>query len=218
MNPTKAVCWGASGHARSVVNALRSYPDIKIVGYLDDVNPDRHGQSFEGEKILGGEEYLEILAEQGVAACVLGFGHCLRRIEVGQLLAQKGFALPCVLHPSALIASDAVIGEGTVVLAGALIDPGCRIGNYAIINNGAIVNHECVIGDGVHVCPGVNIAGRTTIGRGCWLGIGSTFVDKIRVGDHTFIGAGSVVTKDIPSGCLVYGNPARVIRPIDRNF
>jgi UDP-N-acetylbacillosamine N-acetyltransferase len=218
MDKIQAVCWGASGHARSVVNALRSYPDIEIVGYLDDVNPDRHGQFFEGEKILGGHEHLDILAEQGITTCVLGFGHCLRRIEVGRMLLQKGFTLLGVLHPKALIASDAVIGEGTVVLAGAIIDPGCRIGNYVIINNGAIVNHECVIGDGVHVCPGVNIAGRTTIGQGCWLGIGSILIDKIRVGDHVFIGAGSVVTKDIPSGCLVYGNPARVIRPIDRNF
>lgn len=218
MNKTKAVLWGASGHARAVANAVRYNPEIEIVGYLDDVNVDRHGQDFEGRPIFGGAEQLDILKKQGITSFILGFGHCSRRIEVGQLLMEKGFNLPSVVHPKAIAASDTVIGDGVVVLAGAIIDPGCRIGKYTIVNNGAIVSHECVIGEGVHVCPGVHMAGRTTIGRECWVGIGSTIIDKIKVGDNVFIGAGSVVTKDISSGYMVYGNPAEIIRKIDKPF
>lgn len=218
MAKTNVALWGASGHAKAVANALRFNPDIKIIGYLDDVNIDRHGQEFEGKPILGGCEQLEALKERGIMSFVLGFGHCRRRIEVGNLLLQKGFKLLSVLHPKAIIAQDAVIGEGAVILAGAVVDPGCRIGNYTIINNGAIVSHECSIGDGAHICPGTQIAGKTLIGQGCWVGIGSTIIDKIIVGDNVFIGAGSVVTKHISSGNMVYGNPAKIIRKINQPF
>lgn len=218
MSQVKVVFWGASGHAKSVAEALGYNPNIEIVGYLDDVNPERHGQFFEGKRILGGQEQLDLLKAQGVTTCILGFGHCLRRIEIGQMLGAKGFQLLRVLHPKAILASDAVIGDGAVVLAGVIVDPGCRIGNYSIINNGAVISHECQIGEGTHICPGVNIAGRVTIGQGCWIGIGATIIDKLKIGNHTFIGAGSVVTEDIPSGYMAYGNPAKVIRQIDKNF
>ena len=218
MSKIKAVFWGASGHAKAVANAVRYDPGIEIVGYLDDVNIDRHGQEFEGKPILGGCEQLDILKGQGVTSFILGFGHCSRRIEVGEMLAEKGFNLLSIIHPRAIIASDTVVGEGVVVLAGAVIDPGCRIGKYTIINNGVIVSHECIIGEGTHICPGVSIGGATTIGRGCWLGIGSTIIDKINIGDNVFVGAGSVVTKNLPSGYMVYGNPAKIIRKIDKKF
>jgi sugar O-acyltransferase (sialic acid O-acetyltransferase NeuD family) len=218
MTKIQAVFWGASGHAKAVANAVRYHPDIEIVGYLDDVNIDRHGQEFEGKTILGGCEQLDILKDQGITSFILGFGHCSRRIEVGEMLIEQGFSLLSIIHPMAVIASDVTIDTGVVVLAGAVIDPGCRIGKYTIINNGAIISHECVIGKGVHVCPGAQIAGKTVIGQGCWLGIGSTIIDKINIGDNVFIGAGSVVTKEIPSGYLIYGCPAKIIRKIDKAF
>lgn len=218
MSKIKAVFWGASGHAKAVAHAVRYVPDIEIVGYLDDVNKDRHGQEFEGGLILGGREQLDILKEQGITSFILGFGHCSRRIEIGQMLTENGFKLLSIVHSKAVISPDVVIGAGVVILAGAIIDPGCIIDKYAIINNGAIINHECFIGEGTHVCPGVNIAGRTTVGRGCWIGIGTTIIDKIRVGDGVFIGAGSVVTRDVPSGYMLYGNPAKIIRKMTQPF
>lgn len=218
MNKIKAVFWGASGHAKAVANAVRHISNVEIVGYLDDVNVDRLGQEFAGKMILGGVEQLDILKRQEITSFILGFGHCSRRIEVGEMLTEKGFKLLTVVHPNSMIASDAILGEGAVVLTGAIIDAGCSIGRYTIVNNGAILSHECIIGDGAHVCPGVNIAGKTVVGQGCWLGIGSTIIDKIKVGDNVFIGAGSVVTKDVPSGYMVYGNPAKIIRKIDKPF
>lgn len=218
INKTHVVFWGASGHAKSVANALIARSDIEVAGYLDDVSPERHGKIFNGKEILGGSEQLAVLKEKGITSIILGFGHCLKRIQIGQMLIEAGFTLPAVIHPQAIIAPDATIEKGVVILAGSVIDSGCSIDNYCIINNGAIVCHDCRIGPGAHVCPGVRLAGKVSIGRGCWIGIGATIIDKIKVGDHAFIGAGSVVTKDIPSGSLACGNPARVIRNIDKDF
>ena len=78
--------------------------------------------------------------------------------------------------------------------------------------------HNSIIGEGVHICPGVHIGGHVNIGTASWIGIGSCVADRVTIGSGSVVGAGSVVVKDIPDGVLAYGNPARVIRPIDRSF
>lgn len=59
------------------------------------------------------------------------------------------------------------------------------------------------------------------IGKNCWIGAGVIIVPGITIGDNVVIGAGSVVTKDIPSDVLAFGNPCKVHREIsehDREF
>jgi len=59
------------------------------------------------------------------------------------------------------------------------------------------------------------------IGRNVWIGAGAVILPGITIGDNSVIGAGSIVTKDIPSNCVAYGNPCRVVREIgehDREF
>lgn len=59
------------------------------------------------------------------------------------------------------------------------------------------------------------------IGRNCWIGAGALIMPGVTIGDNTVIGAGSVVTRDIPSNYVAYGNPCRVIREIgehDREY
>ncbi|MBQ4050705.1 MAG: sugar O-acetyltransferase [Oscillospiraceae bacterium] len=53
------------------------------------------------------------------------------------------------------------------------------------------------------------------IGRNCWLGAGVVVLPGVTIGDNTVIGAGSIVTRDIPANVVAYGNPCRVVRPID---
>jgi sugar O-acyltransferase (sialic acid O-acetyltransferase NeuD family) len=210
--------WGASGHALSVSNIVRLQGQFEIAGYLDNVNPDRKGEVFNGRPVLGGFEVLHKLKQEGVNHIVLGFGHCKARLELAKFLKKNNFQIATLIHPSAVIADDAVVDEGTVILPGVVIGSKCRIGQYAIINNGAIISHGSIIGDGVHICPGVSMGGNVNIGTCSWIGIGSCIIDHAIIGDRSFIGAGSVVTKDIPKGVLAYGNPARVIHSISEPF
>lgn len=52
------------------------------------------------------------------------------------------------------------------------------------------------------------------IGKNCWIGAGVIILPGINIGDNVVVGAGSVVTKDIPSNVVAFGNPCKVIRPI----
>jgi galactoside O-acetyltransferase len=59
------------------------------------------------------------------------------------------------------------------------------------------------------------MAGRVIIGDNVFIGAGTTIKDGVEVGRNSVIGAGSVVVRDVPPDTIVYGNPARAVRPND---
>ena len=211
----KAVIWGASGHALVVADILRLMENYAIVGYLDSINPHRSGELFGGASILGGQEKLEGLKSAGINYLALGVGDCKARLELANIAMAAGFSLITAVHPSAIVASSAHLGPGSVVCAGSVVNPEASLGLAVIVNTCASVDHECVLADGVHLSPGVHLAGRVTVGRGAVLGVGSVVRDGISVGEGCIIGAGAVVVSDLPADIMAYGVPARVIRKID---
>jgi sugar O-acyltransferase (sialic acid O-acetyltransferase NeuD family) len=117
-----------------------------------------------------------------------------------------------VIHPAAIVARHAVMGSGTIVLAGGVIASGAKIGQWCLVNRGATVGHHTQIDDYCTIGPGVNVGGNCEIGRNSYFGIGSTVINRIRIGSHCLIGAGAVVTKDVPDNTQVMGVPARVVK------
>ena len=73
------------------------------------------------------------------------------------------------------------------------------------------IAHNCHIGENTCLAAGVMLNGSVTIGKNCWLGLNVT-CNKVKIGDNVLVGSGSMVTKDIPSGMVVSGVPAKVIR------
>jgi UDP-N-acetylbacillosamine N-acetyltransferase len=211
----KIIIWGSSGHALVVADIIKLEGKFEIFGFLDDVNTERHGDSFYCAKILGGREVLEKVKEQGVKNIILAFGNCQARLNIAQLLAEMEFRLVTVIHPNTTIATDAKIGEGTVICAGAVINPGVKIGHNVIVNTSASIDHECEIGNGAHISPGVHLAGNVSVGQATWIGIGTTVIERITIGSNSIVGAGTLVLKDIPDSVVAYGTPARVIKSVN---
>ena len=107
------------------------------------------------------------------------------------------------------------MGAGTVVMAGAIVQPGCQIGKHVIVNTAASVDHDCQLADFSHICPGCHLAGTVSVGERTLLGTGSIVIPGIKIGADTVVGAGTVVTKDLPSEVMAVGHPARVIKQRD---
>lgn len=125
-----------------------------------------------------------------------------------------------------VIREENIIGNNFGIWSNSTVDYGCEIGDNVRIHNNVYVAQYATIEDDVFLAPGVMIANDPhpictkcmrgpTIRRGARIGVNATLLPHIVIGEHSLIGAGSVVTKDIPSGVLVYGNPARVVKPID---
>ncbi len=210
------VIWGAGGHALVVADIIRlgvwEGRGCPLLGFLDDVNPERAGEPFGGATVLGGREQLDELLGVGINHLIIGVGDNEARLRLADLVRAKGFHLARAIHPQAILETDVSVsvGEGTVIMAGAVVQPGCSIGKNVIINTGATVDHGCVIDDGVHIAPGAHLGGNVRVYRGAFVGMGAIVVPGVTIDPGAIIGAGSVVLKDVLAGTTVYGNPARV--------
>lgn len=204
----RVAIWGASGHGRVVADAARRQ-GLHVVAFIDD-DPVKAGAPFAGAPVLGTAALSE-LREVG-AQLHIAVGHCRARARLAELCVQQGFRLCSVLHPSAVLADDVKVGEGSFVAAGVVVNSGTQIGANVILNTSSSVDHDCGIQDGTHVAPGVRIGGLVQIGAGAFVGIGATVSNCRQIGARTIVGAGAVVVRDLPADVVAYGVPARVIR------
>ena len=208
------VIWGASGHALTVADIVRGEGRYRLMGFLDDLQPERAGTEFAGAPILGGREALPDLRKQGVSHLIVAVGDRKARAALAAEARGLGFELAVAVHPAATVAAGVVPGAGTVVMAGAVVNPGSRIGENVILNTRSGVDHDCVLGDFVHLAPGAVLGGWVTVGAGAWIGIGAVVRDRVTIGPESLVGAGAVVLTDLPGGVVAYGVPARIVREV----
>ena len=206
------VVWGAGGHAKVVAQSLRRERRWRVHGFIDDLNPGRARETLGGSVVLGGRDALAGAQGSGVGDLALAFGSNSARLALGAEYGALGWRFPAIIDPHAIVADDVVLGEGSYVAAGAVVQPGARIGSQVIINTGAIVEHDCRVADGVHMCPRACLAGHAEVGRGAWVGAGALVREGVKVGAGAFVGIGALVVADVEPGWMVYGHPARPIR------
>lgn len=205
---TGVFVFGASGHAKVVIDAIERAGVNRIVFVCDDAR-DKRGTLLMGHAVGDRDDLLAGACETRVGFVAIGSNTA--RAEVAEWLTHHGRTLTIVVHPAASIGADVEIGEGTVVMAGCVVNTGARIGRCVIVNTAATVDHDCLIGDGVHIAPGSHVCGGVTIGTGTLIGAGTTIVPGIRVGSRAVIGAGSTVLSDVPDGARAAGSPCRLL-------
>ena len=202
---------GGGGHGRVVLDVLRA-AGAQIMGVVDP-SEEIEKRLPAGVVRLGGDGWLEA-ADAEAIALVNGIGSVnvptLRR-TVFERWSDRGFAFARVVHPAAIVAADAVLGDGCQIMAGAIVQPGARIGADAIVNTGASVDHDCDIGAHVHIAPGVTLSGGVVVGEASHIGTGAIVIQNVRIGAGALVGAGVVVTRDVAAGARVtLGNSPEV--------
>lgn len=200
--------WGAGGNASVVADIVRATDAFEIVGFLDDIDPERKGETFCDAPVLGGADALRAIHDDGVADLVVAISENEARVERAARAVEVGFDLATLVHPTASVAGDARVGPGTVIKSTAVVEPMASIGANVSIGALAYVGHAVVVEDGANVCSGTRVAGSSVIERGAWIATGAIVRDHVRVGAGARIGAGSVVLGDIPAGVVAAGNPA----------
>ena len=209
--PERIFIFGASGHAKVVLDAAR------LQGYevcvLFDDNPVLAGGRFMDCAVVGGRDVLSSWCkEQGVSAGIVAIGQNRPRVAVAESLRAAGLRLVSVVHPGAIVAAGVRIGAGSVLMAGAVVNSDAVLGNDCIVNTGACIDHDCELGDGVHVAPGCHLCGNVRVGTGSLIGAGSTVIPGIRIGARALVGAGSTVIRDVPDDARVAGSPCRELK------
>lgn len=116
------------------------------------------------------------------------------------------------IHPHANISMRCIIGEGSVIMAGATVNSNVSIGRHCIVNTNSSVDHDCRLGDFVHISPRVTLGGNVSIDEGSHIGIGSTIIQGTHIGKWVTIGAGAVIIDDVPDYAVVVGVPGNIIK------
>lgn len=185
---------------------LDSYEKVGII--------DNKNCSFSGIPTIGTDRDVPRLFQEGWTEAFIAvgsIGNNTLRHHLYQMLVDLGIAIPTIIDPTATIAKDVSIQQGTFVGKRAVINAGAIIGECSIINTGAIIEHDCIIGQFAHISPGATLCGQVQVGENAHIGAGSVVKQLVKIGNNSLIGVGSVVVKDIPGNSIAYGNPCRVI-------
>lgn len=200
------VLLGAGGHARVLV-ALARAVNHPVLGVCDPSLAADGVSRWEGLDVLGDDRVLERLLPDSVVL-MLGIGQQARgdlRERIYNAWRARGYDFPTLVHPTAWIAPDVVLGDGVQVMAGVVIQPGCEIGDNTIVNTRAGVDHDCHIGRDVHVAPGATLCGTVTVDDGAFIGAGATVIQGLRVGAQAIVGAGVTLVRNLAPKATIVG-------------
>jgi sugar O-acyltransferase (sialic acid O-acetyltransferase NeuD family) len=204
---------GAGGHAQVVVDALLRRREldatVQPVGLLDD-DPTLTGSELQGLPVLGSIQELHRIEHDVV---VLAVGDNRVRAELFRNLARAGVPFASAVHPAAIVAPSARLGQGVVLCAGVVVNPVAEVGDNVILNTGCTVDHHCVIGPHAHLAPGSHLGGEVRVGEGALVGIGASVLRSVTIGDWAVVGVGAAVVHDVPPLSTVVGVPAKPFGP-----
>jgi sugar O-acyltransferase (sialic acid O-acetyltransferase NeuD family) len=194
---------GAGGHSKVVIDALSLSKETYALSLWDN-NP-----AFSGLKIAGFTVQAPMLSLDALNGWVhIAIGNNKVRDDIAQQLPTR-VSLLTIIHPAAIVAHSAHIGQGVFIAAAAILGPECQIGHGCIINHGAIVDHEVTVGAYTHIAPNSTLGGNVSIGTRVLIGAGATILPGVKFGDNAIIGAGAVVVHEVPANVIVKGIPAR---------
>ena len=200
----KVIIIGAGGHGKVIADIVVRAGD-DLLGFLDD---DQTKDSLAGFPVLG--TVAEASRWQDAFFVVaIGEPDIRERIVESMPWARWYTAI----HSTAIVSQlETTIGEGSMIMAGAIISPGVTVGRHCILNTGSIVEHNTVLEDYVHVSVAAKTGGDVFIGKSTWVGIGASVNNCISICPGGMLGAGAVVVKNVTEPGVYCGIPARKMK------
>lgn len=171
--------YGTGGHARVVAELAAMTQWTLSAAFSDNV-----GGLFNGIEITAYKE--------SMLPVLIAIGNNATRKSIADRVHNRNIIL---VHPMASCSPTVDIGEGTVILSGAIVQSNVKIGKQCILNIGSKVDHDALIGDYVHLAPGCYIGGGATVGEGVLIGPGAVVMRNVHVPAWTEVPPNTVFEK-----------------------
>lgn len=205
--------YGLGGFGRELIAVAGSQADVC---FLSD-SEDEIGVDVLGLRTYSLGQFAE--AEGGNdPSVIIAVADAAVRRKLADKVAAAGLRAGQVIAGNSVVGPGVDLGEGAILCHHTTITASARIGRHFHANIYSYVAHDCVIGDFVTLAPRACINGNTVVEDDAYIGTGAILKqgtpDKpLRIGRGAVVGMGAVVTKDVPAGAVVVGNPAR---PLER--
>lgn len=206
--------YGASGHGREVMPLARA--DLLARGIAADrlvfIDDNPSAELINGHRVLSFARFLAEDASERLVALAIANSEIRERLA--SQCEQAGIRPWSVSASNVVVMDDVILGVGALLSPFVTITSNIRIGNYFHANVGSRVAHDCVIGNFVTFAPSVQCNGNVVIEDHAYIGTGAILRQgkpgkPLVIGRGAVVGMGAVVTKDVPPGVTVVGNPAR---------
>lgn len=185
---------GASGHGKVVADVIRASGD-DVYGFLDD---DTLKEGVIGP-ISACTKYLD-------KWFVIAIGNNKIRRKIAEKYQLNYYT---AIHPTATVSDSVNIGQGTVVMAKAVINADSVIGKHCIINTASVVEHDNLIEDYVHISPNATLCGTVFVGENSHIGAGVVVKNNIKICSDITVGIGAAVVSNIEKKGIYVGIPAK---------
>ncbi|MDE2428577.1 MAG: acetyltransferase [Burkholderiales bacterium] len=181
----KLLIVGAGGHGHCVAEVASESGVFEVIGFLDDAFTTQKtahaypliGKVADFKKCLGKFDSIFV-----------AIGNNVLRERLSSEFIKNDLTIENIIHPSAVVSSQAKMGWGCVVFAGAVIGVRAALGNGVIVNSGAVIEHDASIHDFGHMGINTSLASASVLGHGAWMQPGSI------LGHGSHLPAGAVLS------------------------
>jgi sugar O-acyltransferase (sialic acid O-acetyltransferase NeuD family) len=127
-------------------------------------------------------------------------------------LREMGYTMETYIHPGALVFSTHAIGEGSVLLPSAVVEPHAIVGENTLIWCNVTLAHHSQVADHCWLASGAVISGKAKIGRNAFIGVNATVTNEVEVGQYCIIGGGALITKNTKPSTVHLARSAEELR------
>lgn len=204
--------YGASGFGKEVMPLVRQHYSQLNQDNIVFIDDSGRLKQLDGYKVLSYQEFMQHPATQ--KAVTIAIADSQVREKLNAKLVQDNIEIINVIANNALQYDNITMGKGSIICGFVHLTSNIKIGKGFHANIYSYIAHDCVIGDFVTFAPRVSCNGNVHIEDHAYIGTGAVLrqgtPDKpLIIGKGAIVGMGAVVTKDVPAGVTVVGNPAR---------
>lgn len=209
MMTKRLILVGGGAFARELINWVEDWVDlgksIPVTGFLDD-NPDVLKDFVYPVTYMGSiQDYLPQAGDR----LLMAVGDPKAKKALFADLKSRGGSFASLIHPSAVVARTARLGEGVVVCPQAFISADAVVGDLCAINGSSSIGHDVKLGDFATLSAHVDLTGWVSVDECVFFGSGARVLPRVKIGPGARIGAGSVVMRSVPAEGVVYAPPAK---------